>query len=781
MGHGRHIGRLAAIAVALGLGVAVASGPGLAWADDPVDGTSEPTAETAPTPDPEPPAAGDGQGGSDAPSDTGSAGPDVTTTTTDSQTTTVIGGNDSPSVTVSGSTVDTSPEGDAGAAADAQAAAALPDPVPAPLPPNRLRSPRIPFTAPQAATGPSLDERRRNSAPTTALGNELWLIGPPDSVAPPPEGLAGAGILSSTALSEKQPTTQGMALFPASPPASTDPVKNMLAIPAKFASAALTLLTSSFTDDGSGTPPQNPVLWILLAWVRRQSQETAAEYTFPFIPFEATGDLNDDRADGTLTVGGAPVIVSASTSEPGFAGSVMVTVVTRDAGEDPPTVTVTKPAGDQGVVTPVSDPAFDEDPATFTYTFSYFPDAQAQVYAYANPDDADHVTLTVSVSDGVDQTTEGVPVVISPLESAPVALIWPNDVVPGSGSTTSIAVDQDTGHLYAAVVRTGDDGRGESRYRWSVIDFGSGTELSEFTLPPGILPANAAVADRTGNFYGAIAAFDSEAGTLDSSLVEMRLDGSTHERPLAGLPRALAVSPDGTHVYAKTYSVDDFDDPAVYTVEVFDSAGSDAPALTTTVLASESFALPYLTSPMAADSGGRVYTVSDVDTAAFTSTISVVDGSTVEDTIDVPGVVETIAASPDGHHVFARLISAESLCGPIGMLTPSRSIVDLKTADVVAEFDSLELSDSVLSTHMAVSSDGSRVLLVGQHGSFYTIVDTTTGEVRAQGEVVRSPYGDVTGAVFSNDDRHAYVSFELGNIVEISFARAQSAEPILMV
>ena len=39
-GYGRHIGRVGALAVALGIGVAVASTPGVAWADDTGSATS---------------------------------------------------------------------------------------------------------------------------------------------------------------------------------------------------------------------------------------------------------------------------------------------------------------------------------------------------------------------------------------------------------------------------------------------------------------------------------------------------------------------------------------------------------------------------------------------------------------------------------------------------------------------------------------------------------------------------------------------------------------------
>ena len=105
MGCTRYVGRVGALAVALGVGMAVAIAPGLVWAHETGEGTS--AVDAGPT-HPDPTTAPDGQ--DDGGIDPGEPGGGTTTTTTTSgtQSTTVIGGGETPEVTISASTVDTS-------------------------------------------------------------------------------------------------------------------------------------------------------------------------------------------------------------------------------------------------------------------------------------------------------------------------------------------------------------------------------------------------------------------------------------------------------------------------------------------------------------------------------------------------------------------------------------------------------------------------------------------------------------------------------------------------
>jgi hypothetical protein len=102
--YARHVGRLGAVAVALGVGMAVVTTPGVVWADETGEDTSSVDSGPA-NPDPSPAPEGGGASTIDA----GEPGETTTTTTTEgTETTTVIGGDGTPEVIISGSAVDTS-------------------------------------------------------------------------------------------------------------------------------------------------------------------------------------------------------------------------------------------------------------------------------------------------------------------------------------------------------------------------------------------------------------------------------------------------------------------------------------------------------------------------------------------------------------------------------------------------------------------------------------------------------------------------------------------------
>jgi VCBS repeat-containing protein len=147
MGYSCYVGRVGALAVALGVGVAVASTPGVAWADDSTTagGEAAPGHSAPPKPggdnqppsndDPDADTPGTTNNTTTAGSQTTTTGSQTTTTgsqttttgsqttTTGSQTTTTIGGHGSPQVTISGSTVNTS-NNDGGDTAETKPAAA---------------------------------------------------------------------------------------------------------------------------------------------------------------------------------------------------------------------------------------------------------------------------------------------------------------------------------------------------------------------------------------------------------------------------------------------------------------------------------------------------------------------------------------------------------------------------------------------------------------------------------------------------------------------------------
>ena len=105
MGYTHYVGRVGALAVALGVGMAVAITPGVVWADETGEGTQ--AVDAGPT-NPDPTNTSDGENDGGIVSGEPGGGTTTTTTTSGTQSTTVIGGGETPEVTISASTVDTS-------------------------------------------------------------------------------------------------------------------------------------------------------------------------------------------------------------------------------------------------------------------------------------------------------------------------------------------------------------------------------------------------------------------------------------------------------------------------------------------------------------------------------------------------------------------------------------------------------------------------------------------------------------------------------------------------
>ena len=110
MGYSRYVGRVGALAIALGVGVAVPSVPGVAWADDAAtgEGTSAPQDPGPSTPesDQKLSSQNESDGADEGPPPGASVGGQ--TATTGNQTSKTFGRAGGPQVTISGRTVDLS-------------------------------------------------------------------------------------------------------------------------------------------------------------------------------------------------------------------------------------------------------------------------------------------------------------------------------------------------------------------------------------------------------------------------------------------------------------------------------------------------------------------------------------------------------------------------------------------------------------------------------------------------------------------------------------------------
>jgi YVTN family beta-propeller protein len=340
--YARHIGRVGALAVALGVGVAVATTPGIAWADEPNAPGNEhpPSVDTAtgsngaqtPSEDVEPNGhdAGSQQGGT-----TG-----TTTTTTGSQTTTVIGGGSTPTVTYGNSGGFTTDDVKA-TQEPASATAATPTNPATPTPPPTVVEPTVTAIAPPSAVSTTAtptptadvppppaaslnpDGSGTTQAPVDALAlstNPLvnFALGAPSGqdsdLLPTARSFAAhTDIDDADTATLFQANTFNALVAPALPvPAVAPPTlfETVIALPGTFISTALNLITQALTPlVGPGAPADNPVLWAVLAFVRRQFNQTFANSTPTLSPQQTSqglspvqGTFGGTDADGdTLT------------------------------------------------------------------------------------------------------------------------------------------------------------------------------------------------------------------------------------------------------------------------------------------------------------------------------------------------------------------------------------------------------------------------------------------------------------------------------------------------
>ncbi|BDX32273.1 hypothetical protein TUM20985_28200 [Mycobacterium antarcticum] len=216
MSHARYVGRVGALAVALGVGLAIGATSATAWADDAADQTSTSSGDTSSSQV----AAADSVaadqpavGGAAHDAASGTAGPattTLTTTTSDSQTTTTVGGDGTPTVTFSSSTVDLSTANEHGAKTDAAES-------------SPSTTPEVPDVRPTGmASTEAVEPIESTQAPT---GDPA---GPPDNPL----------LLSTLALARRQPSED------ATVPSTVGPAATTSAPVAEATAAAATGTTS---------------------------------------------------------------------------------------------------------------------------------------------------------------------------------------------------------------------------------------------------------------------------------------------------------------------------------------------------------------------------------------------------------------------------------------------------------------------------------------------------------------------------------------------------------
>jgi VCBS repeat-containing protein len=325
VGYAKHVGRVGALAVALGIGTAVITTPGIAWADDgTTSNVDKDTVNETPnnpsndTPDQhqaapeshvgnaEDPGTGTGTG-----TGTGSGTGAGTGTGTGSGTS--IGVDGGPEVTLNVQTVTTTPTPTV-------------DPTPVTHTPPVIPPPTTPPTVGPVVVTPTGTVDDNNDLQVLNPGTSGTPLIKTDSLKPsaPPSPNPTAGLpageddhqlptmrmfntqtVDTTSTSNLfQANTFSALVAPALPVPTVPPptlFETLIAIPGTVISTALNLITQALAPlIGPGAPADNPVLWAVLAFVRRQFNQSFANSSPVLAPRQTGQDLDDAQVHGTF-------------------------------------------------------------------------------------------------------------------------------------------------------------------------------------------------------------------------------------------------------------------------------------------------------------------------------------------------------------------------------------------------------------------------------------------------------------------------------------------------
>jgi hypothetical protein len=336
VGSAKYVGRVGALAVALGIGTAVVTTPGIAWADgtgaSSNDGPSQETSGTGATGDSgaqTATAGNDATGSNQDTADQKSTTTSTVTTTQGSTTTTVSGGGSTPTVTFGsssntgsiGSTHEDVPPSVPSTAATAEVVAGTVSPS-AVEATTAASTPKSPEAAPTATVEATL----ANVAATSPNGSvaeqattnlpALTAIPSANANAGDPMGQVTGGLLAArftvptgtdtmTGTNSTLEANTFSALVAPTLPVPTVPpptlADTVLALPGAIISTVLNVITQALAPlIGPGAPADNPVLWGVLAFVRRQFNETFANSTPVLAPRQTSQDLDDSQVHGTF-------------------------------------------------------------------------------------------------------------------------------------------------------------------------------------------------------------------------------------------------------------------------------------------------------------------------------------------------------------------------------------------------------------------------------------------------------------------------------------------------
>jgi YVTN family beta-propeller protein len=258
----------------------------------------------------------------------------------------------------------------------------------------------------------------------------------------------------------------------------------------------------------------------------------------------------------------------------------------------------------------------------------------------------------------------------------------------------------------------------------TVIDRATSTVITTVTV--GGLPDAVTVSPDGSHVYVADA-----TGRLDT--IDAATDRVSGQTQVGGVPTAVAVSPDGSTIYAAD---------ATGRLDIIDAASG---RLRATV------ALGGLPDAVAVSPDG-----STVYVASATGGLSVVDAATrdVTATVSVGGVPDAVTVSPGGSAVYVAAI--------LGQVT----VINAATATVAAKIAAGGLPDAV-----AVSPDGSTLYLACGSGHL-AVIDLATGKVTSTTNVAGSP----DAVAVSPDGSSVYVTGASSGLLSVIGAATGQVE-----
>lgn len=508
MGCARYVGRVGALAVALGIGVAVANGPVVAWADDGAGSSSGSAASGASS---DGSAGGAGESGASGVSGEGSAGEDSSG----------VDGDESASA---GEDVSEPESGDDSEAGEGQSEESGSD------------------GSDGDEAGADDDAGGKKSAKRKSQRQSVS----PNVDVKPQSGVSASSTVkrSKVAKSESAPAVASVATAKVQPPASVS--KSVVSAPVSVAAAAADVAVSTvqmpvqavtgvlssllalnpLIGGGRGDSPDSPFAWGVMAALRRMSAKDDVDEKVQSAADPVVGALSVEDPQPMLmaaaaVANSAPTAVPTSGAPDPLTGRVTGSMNAVDPEGNPLTYQVT---GQSAGTTVSLDGAGN---------FSYTPTNAARVAA-ASTSGLDTDTFTVRVSDGQVSQDVAVSVVVRP------ATIQSSGQVAVGAGPSGVAVKGTRAYVANKTAKT-----------VSVIDTATGAVVA--TIGVSGSPAGIAVSSKADRAYVAMGGTNSVAviDTATNKVIDVNpATASVVDAIKVGTgPESIVVSPDGKRVY----------------------------------------------------------------------------------------------------------------------------------------------------------------------------------------------------------------------------------------